>query len=596
MRILRTVLFAMLLAAVSCKHTQSTTKSDPKKTSFENKPNGSGDTGQMSAEKASEEEIFVAGCIEKSLGNNRKALLKFQECLEMNPKNAAANYELADIYYEEGQKDRALKYAQAATELNPTNRWYKLRYADLLQENGRHDEATRIFKELSEGEPENTELLYRYAASLQKAGRNDDALNVYSKIQNLEGISDTLINCRITAYRAKKDIAGEEKSLQELLAAKPGDLNTYYRLGEFYQTNNMPDKADDLYRKMIVSFPYLAEPRLKLAASYKAKSNGEKAFAEAERAFELPSSIEEKAEYLRKYYPVTDSSAALTAVQKKEADSLCRVLRRVHPDKAQPYSLSANYLYADGRFKEARDQYRKAVSINGDSYEPWKRILQINDKLNDMAAQEKDCKAVLELYTTQPEPYYYLGLIDYNRGNYKKAIPNLESTIDYTYGNTPFEISVKKLLIKSYRATGNDNRADDFSEEILQVDSSDYDIINGYCFSMATKMIKLYKAEQMMLRLVEKAPGNSSYLETLGFVEYRMKDFSAAKTWMAKAVAANPASISANERLGDTEFRLGDTEAALQSWKKAASLCKEKGISNAALDRKISTKTMLDTE
>ena len=595
MRTIRTVIFALLLAAVSCKHTQPTTKTDPKKTTFENKPKGD-DGGQMSAEKASEEEIFIAGCIEKSLGNNRRALLKFQECLEMNPKNAAANYELADIYFEEGQKDRALKYAQAATELSPANRWYKLRYADLLQENGRHDEATRIFKELSDNEPGNTELLYRYASSLQKANRNDDALNVYSKIQNLEGISDTLINCRIVAYRAKKDIAGEEKSLLELLAAKPGDLNTYYRLGDFYQQNLMTEKADDLYRKMISAFPYLAEPRLKLAASYREKGNSEKAFTEAERAFELPSSIEEKADYLRRFYPVTDSSAALTAVQKKEADSLCRVLRRVHPDKAQPYSLSANYLYADGRLKEARDQYRKAVNINGDSYEPWKRILLINDKLKDNAAQEKDCKAVLELYTTQPEPYYYLGMINYNRGDYKKAIPDLESAIDYTYGNSPFEISVKKLLIKSYRATGNDNRADDFCEEILPVDSSDYEIINGYCFSMATKLIKLYKAEQMMLRLVEKEPGNSSYLETLGFVEYRMKDFKEAKGWLAKAVAANPSSCSANERLGDAEYRLGNKESALQYWKKAAALCKENAISNTALDRKISTQSMLENE
>lgn len=595
MRAISPVIFAMLFvcfAAVSCKHTKPAAKTQPSKQPMQDITAVGPDGGQMTAEKASEEEIFVQGCIEKSLGNNRKALLKFQECLDMNPNNAAANYELAGLYREEGQKDRALKYAQVAANLNPANRWYSLRYAELLQENGRHEEATKIFKEISEREPDNTDLLYRYAASLRRAGRNDEALNMYARIQVLDGISDTLVNCRIAAYRAKNDLAGEEKALLELIAAKPGEINTYYRLADFYNENQQGEKGEAIYRKMTSEFPYLATPRLKLASAYADKGATDKAFIEAVRAFELPASIEEKAVYMQRRYPVSDSASTLSAIQKKEADSLCRILRRMHPDKAQAYSMSGNYLYADGKLKEAREQYRKAVNIDGDSYEPWKRILLINDKMKDYAAQEKDCKTVLELYTTQPEPYYYLGLINYNRKEYKKAIPDLESSMDYTYGNPAFDLAVKVMLIKAYRETGNADKADTYSEEVMRKDSSYYEVINGYCASLAAQHIKLYSAEQMMMRVVEKEPGNASYLGTLAWIEYQMNDYKIAKAWMEKAISKSPDDALINERMGDIEYRLGNMDSALKYWKKS----KDKGGSNPALERKISSKKMLDTE
>lgn len=591
MRKLLLPLLVLAGLAFSCKHQQKTAvTSDPGPSDFDNTTTVRKDA--ISASKASEEEMFVQGCIEKSLGNTRKALGEFQECLNMNPNNAAANYEIAGLYWEEGQKDRALRYAKTAADLNPANRWYQLRYAELLQENGRHDEATKIFQEISDKDPNNVDLMFRYANALTKAGKNDDALKVYSRIEAIEGNSDTLANSRITVYRNMNDAAGEEKALQSLIVSFPGELDNYYRLVDFYNTHNQPDKAADICRKMTTEFPYLVTPRLKLASYYQSSNQHEKAFAEAQKAFELPDALDEKAALVRAWYPANDSAPALTAVQKKETDSLCRTLRRVHAEKAEPYTLSADYLYRDGKLKEAREQYRKAVTIDEDNYEAWKRILFINDKMKDDASQLKDCKSVIELFPNQPEAYYYRGMILYAKKDYKTAIPDLESAMDYTYGNPQQDLKIKVLLIDAYRSSGNNEKADDYSEDVMAKDSSNLQIIAGYCASLADQHIKLYKASQMMNRVVEKDPNNASYLETLGWIEYQMGDFKLAKSWMEKALAKAPDNARMNERMGDIQFRLGNPDDALRYWKKA----KEKGGTNPALDRKISTKTMLDTE
>lgn len=593
-RLLSITLFSLLLVLQACKHKPAAQSKKDDNFRFEKISLGGVESGngQMTAEKASEEETFVQGCIEKSLGNNRKAMQKFQECLDMNPNNAAANYELAGLYRAEGQRDRALRYAQAAVTLSPDNRWYKLRYADLLQENAKYDEATKIFRDLSAADPSSTVLLYRYAASLRLASRYDEALEVYGRIQALEGISDSLTNCRLSVYRAKNDPAGEEKTLRDLVAANPGEAANHFLLADFYTRNKQADKAEEVYRGMTAAFPHLATPHLRMAESYQVKGQRDKAFSEAARAFEISSSPDDKAAYLRRYYPVSDSADGLSAAQKKEADSLCRIMRRVHPGLAQSYLLSGNYQYAGGKLKEARDYYRKALSLSNDSYESWKRLLLINDRLKDNTAQEQDCKAALELYATQPEPYYYLGQVYLQKQEYKKAISELQSAVDFSAGNPVFESAARKLLIKACRAAGDQAKADEYSEEAMRRDSSDYELIAAYCESLAERQDKLATAEQLMRRVVEKSPGNASYLQTMAWVEYRMKKYTEAKNWMDKAIARSPEDARINERMGDILFRLGQPDEALRYWKKA----KDKGGSSSALDRKISTKTMFDTE
>jgi tetratricopeptide (TPR) repeat protein len=448
-----------------------------------------------------------------------------------------------------------------------------------------------MYKELSDSEPENVDLLFRYAASLRKAGKSGDALKAYERVEKLEGLSDTLANSRIAVYREIGDAAGEEATLMALLKAFPGETKNYTRLGEFYATHSQPEKAAQVYQQMAEKFPYLVTPHLELAKHYKALGQTDKAFASAVRGFSSRENLEEKMALLYEWYPAAETAPALSPAARKEADSLSRILRRVHPDKAEPYIASGDYFYKEGRIKEARDQYHLATAIAQEQYAPWKRLLEINDKLKDNATQEKDCKAAMELFPTQPEAYYYLGMIQLAKKDYRNAINNLESARDYMY-DAPKELQVKAALVDAYRKTDDNLKADQYAEDVIEKDSSNLKLIADYCASLSERRIKLYNAEQMMLSVVAKEPGNASYLEILGWIEYRMNDYKAAKPYMEQALAKDPGNARMNERMGDIYFRLGQTEEALAHWKKA----KEKGGTNPALERKISSKSMQDNE
>ncbi|MBK6989079.1 MAG: tetratricopeptide repeat protein [Bacteroidetes bacterium] len=72
---------------------------------------------------------------EKILGNLDNAAGLFSEVIRKDPNNAAAMYELANIYNEQKKFADALFFAKGAYQLDTKNSWYILTYTDLLQKN-----------------------------------------------------------------------------------------------------------------------------------------------------------------------------------------------------------------------------------------------------------------------------------------------------------------------------------------------------------------------------------------------------------------------------------------------------------------------------
>jgi tetratricopeptide (TPR) repeat protein len=551
-------------------------------------------TGQrndpISEKKAKEEAKFIDGCIYKMLDNDRAALSAFQEVLEMNPENDAAQYELAAIYLKLGQKDRALKYAAEAVRLNPDNKWYKFRYAEALQTNHKDAEAIAIYKDLIAIEPDNLDLRYRLADCQVKAEQYDNAAATYSEIEKLEGNSDTLARCRINMYEAKKDQSGVENTMKGLTVSFPSNEKYYSDLAAFHEQHQQPEKANEIYKSMAVKFPHSATPHLKLAEVYKGNGQDDAAFKEAYAAFNIPEQLDVKIEYLHKWYPIGDSAVALNAVKKKESDSLCSSLRRTHKDDARSYTVSGDYLLKTGRSKDARTQYRKAIDLSKESYAPWKQMLKLNAENKDDAQQEKDCKEALELFPTQPDPYYYLGEIQYRKKKYDDALNNLQTAMDYNLDNPGMDREIRVMQIEIYRAKGNNREADALVEKMMKLEPQNLEWKAKFAESLINQGKDYYRAEQLMLEVVEKEPNNADYLGLTAWIEFKRGDFELADEYMKKALAITPNDAKMNERMGDIQFRLKKTDDAMKYWNKA----KANGGSSPELEDKIKNRTLKD--
>jgi tetratricopeptide (TPR) repeat protein len=102
----------------------------------------------------------------------------------------------------------------------------------------------------------------------------------------------------------------------------------------------------------------------------------------------------------------------------------------------------------------------------------------------------------------------------------------------------------------------------------------------GYMW--ADHNMNLDEAETMINRALEMEPNNASYLDSLGWVQFRKGKFDQAlNNLLSAAKTADHDDPVIFEHIGDAYFKLNRTSEALESWQKALALDpKNKNLAN----------------
>jgi tetratricopeptide (TPR) repeat protein len=113
---------------------------------------------------------------------------------------------------------------------------------------------------------------------------------------------------------------------------------------------------------------------------------------------------------------------------------------------------------------------------------------------------------------------------------------------------------------------------DSVYEHALQIDPENALVNNNYAYSLSERGERLDEALKMAEIAIEAAPDNTSYLDTIGWVYYKLGNYSKAKYYLDKAIEIGGESAVMLEHLGDIMYKLGDHEKAKLLWQKAYNL------------------------
>ena len=96
----------------------------------------------------------------------------------------------------------------------------------------------------------------------------------------------------------------------------------------------------------------------------------------------------------------------------------------------------------------------------------------------------------------------------------------------------------------------------------------------------------------MAKEAVEKQPESSSYLDTMGWIYFKLGKYDNAEKYIGKAVGLREAvgenGATLNEHLGDVYYKLNQKEKAMECWKRALQMNQK----NQALKNKIERGTL----
>ncbi|MFH1692572.1 MAG: tetratricopeptide repeat protein [Candidatus Omnitrophota bacterium] len=283
---------------------------------------------------------------------------------------------------------------------------------------------------------------------------------------------------------------------------------------------------------------------------------------------------------------------------------LCSCASKTHSIKklSRSYSNFLNGLVSDrlGHFEEAASYYRRAQDYDQTASELHLHLAFDLIKLEKYTQAAGELKKVLSSAPQQDDARYILALLYVQLNSYEKAIEQFEHLLKSRLDHRLQNIELRRILSQLYFLRGNIPQARYQCGEILKLDplnqmglyflvaidlqESDIEAaISGYqaiienypldgeakndlAYLYSEEGINLPQALMLAETAVELDPSNGAYIDTLGWIYFKMGDFDQAILYLEKAskLTFDPEILN---HLGQAYAAKNMMSEACQAWK-----------------------------
>jgi len=526
---------------------------------------------------------------------------------------ALAHFVEGMAFEESGQMDKALEAYRKVLNVDPGQSDLASRVAVLLIQQEDFPQAIDVLKDAIKANPNDGEpyrqLAFIYAKYLKKTDQAVDYAN------RAIALNPTDIDAYQRLCEIELATGQQQKALNALDLAKKvktNDASFWTRLGKLYAavlfTPDAQPKPEELKRVNEIFKKAVAnagdDPAiLKDVADYYAASQQLKeAIPLYLRVIELQPDDANAREKLATGFILTD--------QRGKAVELLEQIIKEHPEKYQPYDLLAQVLddearslqrenrldEAKARFAKVAANYEQSLLINPNHVGTYLRLAEL--LLGPLKNPERAVKFLAEArrrFPGAPEIVYYLAIAQREAKQTQRAVATFEEALREAQLDQDNEIVNAKFYF-NYGVTAEQaglyEKAADLLRRSIALDpTSAAEAYNYLGYMWADHNMHLDEAKEMIERALQIEPNNGSYLDSLGWVEFRQGKFDQALADLLRAVKnLDREDPIVFEHIGDTYLKLQRVPEALESWQKAFALDPK----NSKLAEKIeSTKTMI---
>ena len=163
---------------------------------------------------------------------------------------------------------------------------------------------------------------------------------------------------------------------------------------------------------------------------------------------------------------------------------------------------------------------------------------------------------------------YMLGSTYNSQKKFQLAIETLNSALKID----PDSRSTKHLLANAYNSMNQWPISENLYKELIRSDKMDAQALNNYSYTLAERGLKLKEALNMSQRAIQLDPDNSAYLDTIGWIFYKLKKYNKAIDYIQKSISLDPNNIVVLEHLGDAYMKINKIEEAKLYYNKILNL------------------------
>ena len=473
--------------------------------------------------------FFMEGQMLMNQGDFSMAVIELQQALELDPEISAIKTAIAECYWRLGKKPLSRRYLNDALKIDPMDDQALEMLVDQMIINKEYENAINPLIKLSKKFPDKTKYIITLGEIEKIRGNFIESIDYYLKAFEYE----------------------------------PGNLELLETAGRYSLESNNAKKAILIFKKLSKEAP----ERFNYLSIYTDLISREKKFQEGILHIELlneenGSSAFRNAELGQLYYRIGEKDKARELLE-ESVSSL---------QNSKNYYFSLFDIYMDSNdLSLAADIADKLIANFPDDWRGYysRAIVYMNQE--DFDSIVSFIAPISERFNEIFSIQYILGL-GYNKLNEKN---NAELYYQKALKVRPDSKNALHSLAILYDEIKDWNKSDSIYVKLIEIDDKDAQAFNNYAYSLVERNLSLPKALEMAKKAIDIEPDNASYLDTIGWIYFKMDKLGKAKKFIELSIGINSENAIVLEHLGDILMRIDQAENALELYKKALLLDKD---------------------
>lgn len=534
-------------------------------------------------------------------GKVDRAATELRDVVAKSPEFYDANRVLGRIILDRAGADRtkieeALKYLQAAYKANQDDLSSGVTVTQILRSLGRNAEAERLLAAMVERAPDQRSLNFNYAQVLGAMGRASESKQYLERTVALDPTFGPAVMQLLDVYQQASEWRKAAEIIEPIVADDPTSIELRRQQAYFYLRSGDARAARDRFQSLVA-----ADPKDNRSLFYLAESlNDLEQYAESEKIFRQLLAADGKD-------PDLMASFALSLAGQKKWDEATAAFKQLLGVADLPDNLAAlartQLAYVDvqrGNYSAAVEAARN-VFVFRDRPNPQ----AINIALEALKKEKKNAEAV-ELLAPLVQKFpddvflnarYVEALVRAGQTEQARAYAATQAkrgtrnaiAIGEAYvasGDAPAGIALMRSAVAAkpddldlqFQLGSLLERADDRKAaeavflKVLEQKPDHAPTLNYLGYMWAETGQNLQRAEEMLTRAVGQEPQNGAYIDSLGWVYFRLGNLELAEKYLTDATRLLPRDATVHEHLGDVLAKRGDMQRALQSYRTAIDL------------------------
>jgi tetratricopeptide (TPR) repeat protein len=470
-----------------------------------------------------------------------KAENAFKTALNLQPGSEEAITNLAYLYNEEGATQKAIDLLKTNADKAQSAKVYAM-LGYTYEQQKEYPQAIESYRKAVEADPENLDAQRGLAQNLLNSGKMDEALKAYQEVIKADP-QDAQAYLRVAEIaRRNGRIDDALASLKQAEGLVQDSLEVPYSYALIYAAQG---KYDDAIQQLQTLLKKTEKPGGNYTA---AEATNRAVFLERLGSlYRDQGNVTAALDTFRKLLPLGDENAIRgyqqlidTLRDQKRYDEAGTLLKEATAKYPNDRSLKLVYAgtLADSGKPEAAIQTIKAILNNNpkDDREAYLAMAQIYNRVRMFSDAEQVAAKAEQLSSSEEEREY----------------------VRFVQGSI-------------YERQKKYDQAEERFKKVLGDDQQNAMALNYLGYMLADRGVRLQEALGYIKRAVDLDPQNGAYLDSLGWVYYKLGSYDLAEECLRKAEVRNGTDPTIQDHLAELYNKTGKLKLAVAHWERAVS-------------------------